>query len=146
MAFVIKKFNLNTKIITLDIRSDFYKRANENFEAFNVKDIIVHKLIESSSFLKETSICFDFIFFDHEKRKYKEDLEIILDRNLIASKGIIIIDNLFARGEIFLPNSKRERKQVLISFINYLFSPKVLKRAFVNILPFSDGVGILNFF
>ncbi len=146
MAFVIKKFKLNTKIITLDIRSDFYKRANEIFKTFKVKDIIDHKLVDSSSFLKETSMSFDFIFFDHEKRKYKKDLEIILDNNLIAPKGIIIIDNLFARGEIFLPNSKRERKEILISFINYLFSPKVLKRAFVNILPVSDGLGILSFF
>jgi len=146
MAFFIKKFKLQTKIITLDIRQDFYDRAKEIFKFFDVEDIIDHKLIDSTSFLEKTFISFDFIFFDHEKSKYKKDLEIILNRNLVTSQGIVIIDNLFARGEIFLPNSKRKRKQVLLSFIDYLFSSQVLKRAFVNILPISDGLGILTFF
>ena len=146
MAFFIKKFKLQTKIITLDIRQDFYERAKEVFKGFDLEGIIDHKLMDSTSFLKKTFKTFDFIFFDHEKSRYKEDLDIILDKNLIASQGIIIIDNLFARGEIFLPNSKKKRKQVLLSFIDYLFSPQILKRAFVNILPISDGLGILAFF
>ena len=146
MAFVIKKFKLPTKIVTLDIRQDFYNKAKEIFKLFNVEDVIDHKLIDSTSFLKETFTSFDLIFFDHEKSKYKKDLEIILNRNLVNPFGIIIIDNLFGRGEIFLPNSKRKRKQVLSSFIDYLFSSQVLKRAFVNILPISDGLGFLTFF
>ncbi len=146
MALVIKKFNLNTKIITLDIRPDFLEIAKNNFKKFKVEDVVSIYNLSSQEFLENTSEQFDFIFFDHEKRQYKKDLYLILKRNLIKTQGVILIDNLFARGEIFLPNSKKERKYILLDFINFLFSEEVLKRAFVNILPVSDGLAFLKFF
>ena len=89
------------EIVTLDVRGEVLAFTQAKFADLGVDDRIQiiegpaaatlanHKAIEGE---------FDLIFLDADKHNYRWYLDKILERRLLSPRGVILVDNVFARG------------------------------------------------
>ncbi|KAK0630430.1 S-adenosyl-L-methionine-dependent methyltransferase [Bombardia bombarda] len=86
------------EIISLELSPKMIEASRAAFKKFGVEDRV--KLIEGyadDSLLKLEGE-FDLIFVDANKDGYAGYVKTILDRKLLSKGGIILCDNVFARG------------------------------------------------
>ncbi|MCJ1367963.1 hypothetical protein MMC16_007101 [Acarospora aff. strigata] len=86
------------EIITLELSQVMIDASRATFEKYNVNDRI--KLIQGpadESIEKLTGV-FDIVFVDANKDGYEGYVKQILDKKLLSADGIILCDNVFARG------------------------------------------------
>ncbi|KAL8822077.1 MAG: hypothetical protein Q9191_007181 [Dirinaria sp. TL-2023a] len=93
------------EIITLDVRGEVLAFTRSKFQEMGVDDRI--QILEGPA---AASLAngdptrggvvgqFDLVFLDADKHNYQNYLDTILDRQLLSPKGIILVDNVFARG------------------------------------------------
>jgi len=86
------------EIVTLELSAEMIKIAMETFKKNEAEDRI--KLIEgpADDNLKMLEGEFDIVFLDADKINYHLYIKTILDKKLLSPKGIILCDNVFARG------------------------------------------------
>ncbi|KAH0420829.1 hypothetical protein CcaCcLH18_13790 [Colletotrichum camelliae] len=86
------------EIITLELSPKMIAASKEAFAMFGVNDRV--KLIEgpADASLEKLDGNFDIIFVDANKDGYAGYVQTILDRKLLSPDGIILCDNVFARG------------------------------------------------
>ncbi len=85
---------------------------------------------------------FDLIFIDADKKEYVQYFQIILDNNLVASNGIICVDNTLMQGQVYLPSEQRTANGEAIAQFNQVITqdPRVEQ----VILPLRDGVTLIR--
>ncbi|EEH46741.2 uncharacterized protein PADG_02839 [Paracoccidioides brasiliensis Pb18] len=88
----------HAEIITLEVSPEMIAVARGVFDKYNVNDRIT--LIEgpAAESLEKLTGSFDLIFVDANKDGYEGYVNTILDRNLLSQDGLIMCDNVFARG------------------------------------------------
>lgn len=129
----------NGKLYTIEIDKERYDKSLENFEKFQIKNVIsIHG--DALAEISKIENTFDLVFIDASKghyMKFFEDSYKILKKN-----GIIFIDNILFRGYLYKDYPRRMKTIVtrLDKFIDFLYSRE---DEFV-LLPFGDGVGILK--
>jgi len=135
---VMLQGNDQATLTTLEIDSERYNEAKNNFEkmgvSHRVEQIFGDALVEVPLLKKQ----YDFIFIDAAKGKY---MDFYNDSYPLLKKGgIIFIDNIMFRGYLYEDYPKRFRTIVrkLNEFIEYLHA----NEDFV-LLPFGDGVGLV---
>ncbi|KAF3010364.1 hypothetical protein E8E14_009515 [Neopestalotiopsis sp. 37M] len=86
------------EIVTLELSPKMIAASKKAFKENNVEDRV--KLIEgpADQTLKTLTGEFDLIFVDANKDGYQTYVQIILDQKLLSPRGIILCDNVFARG------------------------------------------------
>ncbi|KAI1762256.1 putative SAM-dependent O-methyltransferase [Hypoxylon sp. FL1150] len=86
------------EIITLELVPKMIAAARQAFRTYGVEDRV--KLIEgpADQSLKSLEGEFDLIFVDANKDGYAGYVQTILDRKLLSPHGVILCDNVFARG------------------------------------------------
>ncbi|MCJ1360923.1 hypothetical protein MMC16_000018 [Acarospora aff. strigata] len=86
------------EIITLELSPEMIAASRKTFDKYNVNDRI--KLIEgpAGDSLEKLTGDFDIIFVDANKDGYEAYVKTILDKKLLSPTGIILCDNVFARG------------------------------------------------
>lgn len=86
--------------------------------------------------------CFDLIFIDADKKEYIEYFQTILDGNLLASNGLICVDNTLLQGQPYLPSEKRTANGEAIA----LFNSTVAQDSRVEqvLLPVRDGLTLIQ--
>ncbi|KAI9835616.1 MAG: hypothetical protein M1837_003705, partial [Sclerophora amabilis] len=136
------------EIITLELNPEMIATSRNTFNKYNVNDRV--RLIEglAGDSLKYLSGTFDIIFVDANKDGYEEYVKTILDNKLLSPNGIILCDNVFARGLTIgkdtnphLDDAVRpywtECGKALDHFNKYVASDP---RVDVTMLPLFDGV------
>ncbi|MGJ5672609.1 MAG: O-methyltransferase [Nostochopsis sp.] len=85
---------------------------------------------------------FDLIFIDADKKEYVQYFQIILDQNLVASNGIICVDNTLMQGQVYLSPEQRTANGEAIAQFNQVITqdPRVEQ----VILPLRDGVTLIR--
>ena len=126
-------------LYTIEIDKERYERSLENFEKFQIKNVVsIHgDALEEISKIKNT---FDMVFIDASKGHYMKFFEE--SYKILKKNGIIFFDNILFRGYLYKNHPKRFKTIVtrLDKFIDFLYSRE---DEFV-LLPFGDGVGILK--
>jgi len=86
------------EIVTLELSPKMIAASRQTFAKYGVEDRV--KLIEgpADQTLKTLTGEFDLIFVDANKDGYATYVQIILDQKLLSPGGIILCDNVFARG------------------------------------------------
>ncbi|KAH6614363.1 O-methyltransferase [Chaetomium sp. MPI-SDFR-AT-0129] len=90
--------NTRAEITSLELDSKMIAASKRTFARYGVEDRV--KLIEgpAQESLQKLTGTFDLIFVDANKDGYETYVKQILDKNLLARDGVIIADNIFARG------------------------------------------------
>ncbi|KAI9870081.1 MAG: hypothetical protein M1830_004707 [Pleopsidium flavum] len=137
------------EIITLELSPQMIAASKKTFNTNKVNDRI--KLIEgpAGESIEKLTGAFDIIFVDANKDGYEGYVKQILDKKLLSPNGIILCDNVFARGLTFgkdsfnpyLDNAVRpywtDCGKALDQFNTFVASDP---RVDVTMLPLFDGV------
>lgn len=88
----------NAEIVTLDNRSDVLAATAKMFKEVGVDERI--KVVEgpAAKTLEKVEGEFDLIFLDADKHNYQLYMDLILSRRLLSRRGVVFVDNVFARG------------------------------------------------
>ena len=126
-------------LISLDKNPEFSNKAKYFYDKAKEKRIkqIIKPAIESLKELKVTKKLFDLIFIDADKENYLNYYESCID--LIAKKGLIVIDNVLWHGEV-VDNANNDKFTNIIRDFNIHI--KQDKRITKNIVPIGDGLTI----
>ncbi|GAB1213262.1 hypothetical protein ATERTT37_002411 [Aspergillus terreus] len=136
------------EIVTLELSPKMIAASKAAFKQFNVEDRV--RLVEgpADETLQTLDGEFDIIFVDANKDGYATYVQTILDRKLLSPNGIILCDNVFARGltigEDMAPWVNDHIRQYWLSCGKALdeFNTRLVDdpRVDVLILPVFDGV------
>ena len=126
-------------LISLDKNPEFSNKAKYFYDKAKEKRIkqIIKPAIESLQELKDTKKLFDLIFIDADKENYLNYYESCID--LIAKKGLIVIDNVLWHGEVADDTNNDKFTNIIRDFNNHV---KQDKRITKNIIPIGDGLTI----
>ncbi|KAG8529638.1 uncharacterized protein KY384_005119 [Bacidia gigantensis] len=140
------------EIVTLDLPGDMMDKTREFFKEVGVDDRVKSVVGPAVETLKEVESEFDIIFLDADKQNNGTYLEICLEKRLLAGDGVVILDNMFARGLTmgpeFNPHADKSRRPfweamgVTIRKLNVSFLED--PRIDVLLLPLFDGVTMIK--
>ncbi|MCJ1373880.1 hypothetical protein MMC20_005110 [Loxospora ochrophaea] len=86
------------EIITLELDKDMIAATRYTLDKYNLNDRV--KMMEgyASESIDKLSGEFDLVFVDANKDGYEGYCKQILDKKMLSPKGLIMCDNIFARG------------------------------------------------
>jgi len=90
------------RITSVDINPDAITGARANVETAGLSDQVTFIEGPSTRVIATLEGHFDLVFLDHWKDLYKQDLQLIEERGLIAPGSIVVADNV---GKIFSPEA-----------------------------------------
>ena len=105
-------------------------------------DIKVAPALETMQGLAEAQECFDLVFIDADKKEYIDYFKLLLERNLVASGGIICVDNTLLQGQPYLPESQRTANGEAIAQFNRFVADD--DRVEQVLLPLRDGLTLIR--
>jgi len=86
------------KIMTIEYDAKLAATARETFTRYGFQDRVTVVEGRAEEAILEMTEPFDIIFIDLEFSAYRPIVECILDRGLLSKNGVILVDNVFARG------------------------------------------------
>ena len=131
----------NTKISTIERRSDMVELAEENIKLFNYDSKI--KVLEGDAMeilvnLKEK---YDFIFLDAAKGHYMEFFTE--STRLLEAGGIIVSDNVLFKGMVASEELVNRKKRTIVNRLReYLHYISEIQGYISSIIPIGDGLAI----
>ncbi|KAL1615418.1 putative secondary metabolism biosynthetic enzyme [Neofusicoccum ribis] len=136
------------EIITLELSQVMIDASRATFDKHQVTDRV--KLLEgpASESIEALTGTFDLVFVDANKDGYEGYVKQILDKKLLSEHGIILCDNVFARGltvgKDVSPNLSNAVRpywtacgKALAKFNDYVFENEQVD---VAVLPLFDGI------
>ncbi|KAI0466490.1 O-methyltransferase [Xylaria cf. heliscus] len=86
------------EIITLELDPKMIAASRRTFDKYRLNDRVTMIEGDALQSLKTLTGTFDLIFVDANKDGYEAYVKYILDQKLLAPSGLIMADNIFARG------------------------------------------------
>ncbi len=104
-------------------------------------DIIVAPAGESLKKLAQDGCEFDLVFIDADKPGYADYYDALLDNGLLATNGLICVDNTLLSGEAYCDSGRSENGEAIARF-----NRKVVEdhRTVQVLLPVRDGVTLIR--
>merc|ERR1719230_1749696 len=90
---------------------------------------------------------FDLVFVDANKAEYHRYVELILERNLLSSSGVIVCDNILYNGYPYVQShfdaqpARRNFGDAICEFNQWVCDHPKLEQV---VLPIRDGVSIIK--
>lgn len=91
-------FGADARITSVEINGEFVRAARGNVEHAGLSDRVTIVEGKSSDVIPSLTGPFDFVFLDHWKDLYLDDLKLIEDTALLRSGSVVVADNV---GEVF---------------------------------------------
>lgn len=140
------------QIVTLELDPKMIAASRRTFDRYNLNDRITLVEGPAGESLKTLTGQFDFVFVDANKEGYEGYVKHILDHGLLSPNGVIMADNVFARGMTisteanpYLPDKVRaywtENGKALRKFNTFC---KTDPRVDSILLPVYDGVTLIK--
>ena len=134
----------NAHVTTIDRFDVMIEKAKKNYERLGLTDKVTLLEGQAADILPELSGPYDFIFMDSAKSKYIEFLPECL--RLLRKGGVLMVDDIFQGGTIFLPDEeiprgKRAIHRKLNEFLRVVMDHPDLTS---TILPLGDGVILMT--
>ncbi len=146
---ILKSLNNNSSLITIDKnfhRVEFfyekiYKKLRKNFK----KKLTVYPLdaIYVVDIFINIRKKFDFIFIDSQKRDYFNLIDLVI--KIVNKKGIILIDNITYKHQIYNENPTRSEKYKEGIDLVDKFNKKIVSMSnfSVSFIPAGDGMALI---
>jgi predicted O-methyltransferase YrrM len=130
------------KIITCDIKEHWTKHAPDAWKKAGQQhkiELILQPALDTMAQLSEKQQTFDIIFIDADKANYLAYYEASL--SLVASKGLILIDNVWWHGEVVDESNQRNRTKIMRKLNQTIADDPRVKSV---MLPIGDGLTLLQ--
>ena len=130
------------KIVTVDNSDEFLSLAKKYWELDNMIskiESIIGDGVEVMQSMIDRQQSYDLIFIDADKNNYPNYYELSL--NLLASNGIIIIDNMLWHGDV-ADETKQDSQTKTIRDLNLKIQNDT--RVEFSLLPLSDGLSFIR--
>jgi len=142
----------SAEIITLELSPEMIAATRRTLDKYNINDLVRVIGGPAQESIANLTGVFDIIFVDANKDGYLRYVQAILDQRLLSQNGVIICDNIFARGMTIstaanqeLDNAVRpywtECGKALRTFNDFVVSDP---RVDVTMLPVFDGVSMIK--
>lgn len=95
-------FGPGAHVTSIEIDQDSVTSSRSNVEVAGLTDQITFLHAPSTEIIATLEGRFDLVFLDHWKDLYKQDLQLIEQRQLIGPGSIVVADNV---GKIFAPEA-----------------------------------------
>ena len=126
------------KVVTVDNSDEFLPLAKKYWDLDNMSskiESIIGDGVEVMQSMIDRQHIYDLIFIDADKNNYPNYYELSL--NLLASNGIIIIDNMLWHGDV-ADEAKQDSQTNTIRDLNLKIQNDA--RVEFSLLPLSDGL------
>ncbi len=133
--------NEDSKLDCIEYREDHIKIAKQNFRRYNVLDKInvIQGRAEELLVDKLKEIFYDIIFIDADKKGYPLYLDYA--QKHLNNKGIILVDNLLWKGNIYSEDNWIKTKPSTITIKAFNESFMKMDEFISQVLPIGDGLG-----
>jgi caffeoyl-CoA O-methyltransferase len=84
---------------------------------------------------------YDFVFIDADKGGYRDYLDVVLGRGLLALNGVICVDNTLLQGEPYLPGTPSANGRAIAAFNEALARDARVEQV---LLPLRDGMTLIR--
>jgi caffeoyl-CoA O-methyltransferase len=84
---------------------------------------------------------YDFVFIDADKSGYRDYVDAVLDRGLLAPNGVICVDNTLLQGEPYLSGTPSANGRAIAAFNEALVRDA---RVVQVLLPLRDGMTLIR--
>lgn len=98
--------------------------------------------LETLDRLAASAVPFDFVFIDADKQEYIQYYQMLLDSNLLSSKGYICVDNTLFQGQVYLSESEQSSSGRAIAHFNQVVAAD--PRTEQVLLPLRDGLTLIR--
>ncbi|AFZ35203.1 Caffeoyl-CoA O-methyltransferase [Stanieria cyanosphaera PCC 7437] len=105
-------------------------------------EVRVAPALETMQQLAQAEEAFDLVFIDADKQEYIDYFNLLLDSNLLTSKGFICIDNTLLQGQPYLPKEQRSANGEAIARFNRFVAED--ERVEQVLIPLRDGITIIK--
>ncbi|KAI6331522.1 hypothetical protein MCOR30_004723 [Pyricularia oryzae] len=152
MAWYEATVGTRADITTLELDADMIRASRRTIDHFGLGDRV--RLLEgpAAESIETLTDQFDLVFVDANKDGYEGYVKQILDRGLLSTRGLILCDNVFARGMTIVPESNPELQgsqrtywtengKALDGFCKFC---KADPRIDVILLPVYDGLTLIK--
>lgn len=130
------------KIITCDIKEHWTKHAAPAWKKAGQEhkiELILQPALDTMAQLNQQQQTFDMIFIDADKANYLAYYEASLA--LVASKGLILFDNVWWHGEVIDKSNQRNRTKIMRKLNETIANDSRVKSV---MLPIGDGLTLLQ--
>ncbi len=98
--------------------------------------------LETMKQLADERESFDLVFIDADKKEYIAYLQLLLESNLLSTKGFICVDNTLLQGQPYLPENQRSANgQAIADFNRFVAEDDRVEQV---LIPLRDGVTIIK--
>lgn len=132
-------------LITLEIKEDSAKEAEENFKKARVShktEILVDNALISLEKLQDRDMKFDFVFIDAAKGHYHEYFDLI--EPMLSENAVVVCDNVLYKGMVADDSLIIRRKKTIVKrlreFIDYMMQNKNYES---SLIPMGDGLLVI---
>ncbi|ACB52469.1 caffeoyl-CoA O-methyltransferase [Crocosphaera subtropica ATCC 51142] len=122
--------------------ADFARSCFDESDHGHKIDIKVAPALETMKILADAQECFDLVFIDADKTEYIDYFNLLLERNLVVSGGIICVDNTLLQGQPYLPPQQRTANGEAIAQFNRFVADD--DRVEQVLLPLRDGLTLIR--
>jgi len=129
------------KLITLESSEENAWLAKKYFRLSPYATVIDLRMGNALDILPGIQETWDLVYIDADKNNNLNYLELIWPN--LKTDGIVLIDNIFARGAILKPESEQKGFEKKVSEMNRIL-PHWKPDADVTILPIRDGLTIIR--
>ena len=140
--FIARGLSAEGKITTIDNSDEFLSLAKKYWDLDNMSskiESIIGDGVEIMQSMIDRQHSYDFIFIDADKNNYPNYYELSL--SLVASNGIIIIDNMLWHGDV-ADEKKNDSQTNTIRDLNTKIQND--SRVDFSLLPLSDGLSFIR--
>ena len=131
----------NATLVTMELEEDRYLEAQQNFEAFGVKDRVTAHLGDAGEILSMMNGAFDFIFLDGPKAQYEKYLFDI--KRLLNDGGVLFADDVLLYGWVSGEEPTPHKRQSIVDKIRSYLRIITEDRDFItSVLNVGDGVAL----
>jgi caffeoyl-CoA O-methyltransferase len=131
----------NGKLITIESSEENVWLAEKYFGLSPYADLIDLRIGLAIEILPTLHESWDLVYIDADKNNNITYLETIWPS--LKTDGIVLIDNIFARGSILKPENEQKGFEKKVSEMNRLL-PNWRPDAEVTILPIRDGLTLIR--
>eukprot|EP00775_Hariotina_reticulata_P007124 gene7124-7338_t len=133
------------QLVALDIEAYMAQFATPFFERAGLANrirLVIGPADESMKQLARQGASFDLIFLDANKDGYNTYYNIIMDQQLLAPGGLLVVDNSLMKGRVYAPGPVADASAEAVRAFNEVLvnDPRVE----VVVVPFRDGVSLVR--
>ncbi|XP_048734150.2 O-methyltransferase MdmC-like isoform X1 [Ostrea edulis] len=132
------------KVVALELDqgiADVARSFLDKSPAGNKIEIITGPAIESLEKLAEKKTKFDVIFMDANKEGYVPYYKMIFEKDLLASGGTLIVDNVLKNGDTYSGEHSDSKSWAITNFNELVLQDNRVHKV---MLPLRDGVYIIR--